>query len=192
MKSFKQLPEGYGELLTVNLQKDKKLALLINGLALIIAAAMVVPMLFIVPIGPLFNIEEDNFLPLVLRIGALAVSSIAYIILHELVHGAAMKLCGTEKVKYGFTGLYAFAGSSDYYTKGSYIFIALAPVVLWGAVLAVINAFVPTDWFWVVYIVQVFNISGAAGDYYVTVKFCKLPKDVLVSDNGVAMTVYAD
>ena len=26
-----------------------------------------------------------------------------------------MKLCGTKKIKYGFTGLYAFAGSDDYY-----------------------------------------------------------------------------
>ena len=36
-------------------------------------------------------------------------------ILHEIVHGIAMRICGTKKVKYGFTGLYAFAGSKDFY-----------------------------------------------------------------------------
>ena len=102
-----------------------------------------------------------------------------------------MKICGTDKVKYGFTGIYAFAGSDDYYTKKSYIFIALAPVVVWGVILAVINAFVSETWFWIVYIIQISNISGAAGDLYVTVKFLKFPDDILVHDNGVSMEVFS-
>lgn len=31
----------------------------------------------------------------------------------------------------------------------------------------------------------------AAGDIYVTVKFCKLPKDVLIKDAGTSMKVFA-
>ena len=127
----------------------------------------------------------------VIRVGALALLSVAYIVLHEVVHGVAMKICGTKKVRYGFTGLYAFAGSEDYYGKKAYIFIALAPVVLWGTVLAVVNFFVPTEWFWVIYIIQITNISGAAGDYFVTAKFSRFPKDILVRDCGVGMTVYS-
>ena len=114
-----------------------------------------------------------------------------YLILHELVHGVAMKICGTKKVKYGFTGLYAFAGSEDFYDKKAYIFIALAPVVFWGIVIAVINLFVPLEWFWVVYFLQIINLSGAAGDLYVTIKFFRLPSDILVKDTGIMMTVYA-
>ncbi len=102
-----------------------------------------------------------------------------------------MKICGTKKVKYGFTGMYAFAGSEDFYNKKAYIFIALAPVVFWGIVLAVINPFVPIEWFWVVYMIQIFNLSGAAGDLFVTIKFLRLPKDILVQDYGVGMTVYS-
>ena len=75
--------------------------------------------------------------------------------------------------------------------KKAYIFIALAPVVLWGVVLAVINCFVPTKWFWVVYLIQIANISGAAGDLFVTIKFSRFPKDILVKDYGVGMTVYS-
>jgi hypothetical protein len=116
---------------------------------------------------------------------------VVYIVLHELVHGITMKLVGTKKVNYGFTGLYAFAGSKDYYDKTGYIMIALAPVVLWGIVLAVIQAFVPVQWFWLVWMIQIANISGAAGDAYVTAKFSKMPKDILVSDYGVGMTVYS-
>ena len=102
-----------------------------------------------------------------------------------------MKLCGTKRVKYGYTGLYAFAGSEDYYDKAAYIFIALAPVVLWGVVLLVLQFFVPTSWFWVVYCVQLTNLSGAAGDYFVSIRFSRLPKDILVRDYGVGMNVYS-
>ena len=126
-----------------------------------------------------------------LRFVSLMAFTFIYLVLHELVHGITMKLCGTKKVKYGFTGLYAFAGSDDYYDKKSYIIIALAPVVFWGIVLAVINAFVPESWFWVVYFIQISNISGAAGDMYVTLKFSKMPKDILITDNGVGMKVYS-
>ena len=54
-----------------------------------------------------------------------------------------------------------------------------------------INALVPTSWFWVVYFLQVCNISGAAGDMFVTVKFAKMPEDILVKDSGVGMVVYS-
>lgn len=189
MRSFSALPGDYKEIVSIDLQKNKKLMLLVNVIAVIIAVAMVVPVAFVVPISALFDMSR-GLLNYAIRFGALLVLMIVYMVLHELVHGAAMKICGTKKIMYGFTGMYAFAGSDEYYDKRGYIFIALAPVILWGAVLAVVNCLVPTEWFWVVYLLQVMNISGAAGDLYVTVKFLPLPKDILVKDYGVGMTVY--
>lgn len=190
MKAVKALPDNYREILSIDLKKNKKLSFLVNFLAIVIAVIMIIPAHFKVPIGVLFDMEQGMG-RYALRFGVLLVSAVAYIILHEIVHGIAMKICGTEKVKYGFTGVYAFAGSEDYYDKKSYIFIALAPVVLWGIVLAVLNAVVPDEWFWVVYIIQVTNISGAAGDFYVTARFSSLPSDILVKDYGVGMHVYS-
>lgn len=190
MKAVAVLPEGYNEILSVDLQKNKKLSLLVNGLALLIAAVLVVPMAFLVPFSTFFNMD-DGAQAYWFRYGVMMALIVLYMVLHELVHGAAMKLCGTKKVKYGFTGLYAFAGSDDHYDKSAYIFIALAPVVLWGIVLAIVVPFMPQDWFWVVYFIQVANLSGAAGDLYVTAKFSRLPKDILVKDYGVGMTVYS-
>ena len=159
-------------------------------MALVIALVLGVPMHFFVPITTLLDMGQGMGVYM-LRIGALLVGMLAYLVLHELVHGITMKLVGTKKVRYGYTGLYAFAGSDDYYDKASYITIALAPVVLWGIVLFVLNLLVDRDWFWVVYFIQLMNLSGAAGDYYVTAKFMKLPKSILVRDVGVSMTVYA-
>ncbi|MBR6709875.1 MAG: DUF3267 domain-containing protein [Clostridia bacterium] len=190
MRAQQSLPEQYVQVYALDLQKNKKTAILVNALAVGIAALLVVPMLFVVPITTLFDMEE-GFGAYLLRFGVLAGGSVLYLVLHELVHGIAMKLCGTRRVHYGFTGMYAFAGSDDYYDKSGYIMIALAPIVVWDVVLAVLNLLVPTAWFWVVYLIQISNLSGAAGDLYVTVKFSRLPRDILVRDSGVAMTVYA-
>ena len=190
MKALNILPDGYSQIYEIDLQKNKKKMLLVNGIALLISALMVVPMCFYIPITELFSFEK-GILQYFIRFAALFGLSIVYMVLHELVHGITMKLCGTKKVKYGFTGLYAFAGSDNYYDKKSYITIALAPVVLWGVVIAIINCFMPREWFWVVYFLQIMNISGAAGDMYVTFKFSKMPKDILVRDHGVGMKVYS-
>lgn len=191
MKAVATLPDGYKEIYSIDLKKNKKMSLLVNLFAILIGIAMAVPMHFIVPITTLFDMGQ-GLKDYTLRFVVLLVASVLYIILHEAVHGIAMKICGTKKVKYGFTGVYAFAGSDDYYDKTAYIFIALAPVILWGVVFAIINPFVPTSWFWVVYMLQIMNISGAAGDFFVSVRFSRLPKDILVKDYGVGMTVYSE
>ena len=190
MKAVDHLREGYREIDTVDLKKNKALAVFVNVLAAVIAVAMVIPMHFIVPIDSLFSMEE-GMQAYMFRFVGLLVLLILYMVLHELVHGIAMKLCGTKKVKYGVTGVYAYATSDDCYDKKTYIFIALAPVVLWGIVLAFVNMFVSLEWFWVVYLIQISNLSGAAGDLYVTVKFSRLPSDILIQDYGVGMTVFS-
>ncbi len=189
MKAIGVLPEDYGEIYSLNLQKDKRTAIIVNLLALAIAAVMAVSMNFFVPVTSVFDMS-GGIVRYFLRLAALIVLMVLYMVLHELVHGIAMKLCGTKRVKYGFTGLYAFAGSEDYYDKKSYIFIALAPIVLWGTVLAAVNFFVPTEWFWIVYMIQLINISGAAGDLFAAVKFSRMPKNILIQDSGMSMRVF--
>lgn len=190
MKIAGKLPEGYRQIYSIDLQKNTKMMLLVNALAILIAVLMAVPMHFVVPISTLFDMS-GGMQAYTVRFAALIGLMILYMVLHELVHGIAMKLCGTKKVRYGVTGMYAYAGSDDYYDKKAYIFIALAPVVLWGVVLAAINPFVPVQWFWIVYLIQITNLSGAAGDLLVTVKFARLPKDILIKDYGVGMVVYS-
>lgn len=163
--------------------------LLVNGIAVVIMIAMIAIGVCIVPVKEFFDLEEklgETFL----KWSGVLVGYIVYIILHELVHGIFMKHFSGVKPKYGFTLMYAYAGSSAYFNKKSYIIIALAPVVIWGVVLGVLCAVLPQSWFWVAYFIQMGNIAGAAGDFYVTLKFMKLPKDILVNDTGVAMTVY--
>lgn len=184
------LPEGYREIYSVNLQKDKKAALIVNIAALILMVIFVIIGILIVPISYTFD-NDGSIVTVWLKTIAVLAGMIVYFILHELVHGITMKHYGAKKVKYGFTGLYAFAGCEEYFSKKPYIVIALAPIVVWGVVLATVCCFVPKSWFWVVYFIQIMNLSGAAGDLYVTCKFSKFPKDILIKDTGVEMKVYS-
>ncbi|MBQ8731866.1 MAG: DUF3267 domain-containing protein [Oscillospiraceae bacterium] len=189
-----QLPEDYVEIRRIDLQKNKKEALLVNGLSLLISVLMVIPAIFIAPIFDLFTFggeDTDIFLSSMLKPLCLCAGSILYLVLHEAIHGIFMYHFSKTKPRFGFTGLYAFAASDYYYDKKSYFIIGLSPVVIWGVVLAVIQCFVPMDWFWVVYFIQICNIGGAAGDIYVTWVMLHLPKDVLTWDDGTGMTVYS-
>ena len=190
MKTTLCLPNGYREILSVDLQKDKKKALLINALAIVIGVVLVLLGCTRVPLMVLFDLEM-GLLTFGFRFVVLALGSAAYIVLHELVHGIFMKYFSGDKPHYGFTGMYAYAGSVAYFNKRNYITIALAPVVVWGIVLAALCEIVSPLWFWVVYIIQITNLSGAAGDFYVTWKFRTLPKDILVQDIGVSMKVFS-
>lgn len=188
MHTVLTLPEGYRETLRIDLQANKREMVLVNVLALVIFLVLAIPAQRMIPISTLF--QMDDLGAVLLRLVVLMVGLVAYIFLHEWVHGIFMKRYSGIKATYGFTGLYAYAGSTAYFDKTHYIIIALAPVVVWGVVLAAVTALVPASWFWIVYFIQMTNLSGAAGDLYVTWKLSRLPSDLLVNDTGVAMTVY--
>ena len=190
MKAIENLPEGYCEIYSVDIQKDKKMAVFINILALLISILLIVPVHMVIPLYTMFTAGSPTQ-TVTIRLVLTLLLICVYMVLHELVHGIAMKICGTKKVKYGFTGMYAFACSNDYYNRKAYIFIALAPVVLWGIVIAIFNMLVPLQWFWIVYLIQIANLSGAAGDLFVTVRFMCFPRDILIRDYSVGMTVYS-
>lgn len=190
MKTQTVLPENYSKIFDIDLKENKKMAAIVNVGAVAIAVVMVLVAMRFHSIGMLFEMS-DGFGAYIARFVTVMLGSLAYIIIHELVHGFFMKRFSGIKPKYGYTFVYAYAGSEAYFNKRDYIIIALSPIVILGIVIAIINALVPETWFWVIYFIQICNISGAAGDLYVTAKLLKQPADILVNDSGVAMQVYA-
>ena len=191
MHCTQTLPENYRELLSIDLQKDKKTALLVNMAAVGAMVVLALIGLLLVPFRTLLDFSQ-GFGLYFLRLGVLLAGMFAYIVLHELTHAAVMKAYGAKKLRFGFTGMYAYAGSeADYFAKRPYRHIALAPLVLWALIFGLLSALVPQEWFWVVWMLQIANVSGAAGDVFVTLRLLRLPRDLLVRDTGVAMTVYS-
>lgn len=190
MKSFQTLPEGYAQIFRVDLQKNKKQAYLVNGAAVGITLVMFLIGRALVPFAVFFDIS-GGMKPFFIRVLALVAGTVGYVLLHELIHAIVMKLCGTEKVKLGFSGGYFYAGSRDYYPKAPYFCIALAPVVILGVILLAACFAVSAQWFWVLYFIQISNISGAVGDIYVVLRFAPMPADILIRDHGTSMRVYS-
>ena len=58
MKSYETLPEGYKKILHIDLQKDKKLMLIVNGLALVVSLFMFIPAVYIVPVNVFFSSDD--------------------------------------------------------------------------------------------------------------------------------------
>jgi hypothetical protein len=189
MKAYTYLPEGYMEKFQINLQKDPATAKKVNIGGGIVMAVMILGGNFHIPITKLYG--DGSLSDVMLRLGVLILGYIAYIVLHELTHAAVMKAVGGKEVKFGFTGLYAFAGSSvDYFDKIAYRCIALAPLILWGIIFGILTLVLPGSWFWVVWFLQAGNIGGAAGDVYVTARLWKEPSTILIRDTGVDATVF--
>ena len=187
------LPKGYREYDHVNLQQDKKTATKVNvaGMAVLVLMCIVAHVA-IVPFTEFFDSLSGDIPSLMLRLAVLFFGYAAYIVLHELTHGAVMKLFGAIKIRFGFTGMYAYAGSEfDYFTKGAYFVIALAPLIVWSLILTPILFVIPRDWFWIVYFIMIGNVAGAVGDIYVVFRFLRSPRDLLVLDTGVEMFVYS-
>lgn len=190
MKTVQELPEGYREVCSIDLQKNKKDAMIVNVLSAALAVVMFVLMDKRTPfLAWIFGMmDEGRTLQGSL---AIVIGTVVYVIMHEFTHGAAMKALGGRQVKYGFTGMYAYAGSSeDYFPKKQYICIALAPVVLWGIVFAVLQLLLPPQWRWAAWIMQILNVGGAAGDLYVSAKTARMSGTILVMDTGINMTVF--
>ena len=186
MKSTWTLPEGYGQKFIIDLKDNKKQFWIVNGLSMGIMAAMLA-LFFLLLWGEALELDAKA-LPRQLLVMALGM--IAYIPLHELLHGVFMRRFSGKRANYGFTLVYAYAGSECYFTKRHHRIISLAPVTFWGAVFLLLTLLLPASWRWVPYIWQMFNLSGAAGDFYVFWRLGREPDTILCQDTGVKMAVF--
>lgn len=182
-----RVPEGYREVRRVDLMRNRKEAVLVNLIALIITGAMIALGFVICPSFMEFRFGIDTVFGIIMMFAGIVI----YMVLHEVIHGVFMKAFSGVKPRYGFTGLYAYAGSEALFCRKHYLVIAFAPVVILGFMLAVLTiAFYETA-FWYFYIIQIVNISGAAGDFYVGTLIARAKNDILVRDAGTDMSFYS-
>ena len=181
---YKTLPQGYSFFDKIDLKNNKKQFWTVQGICLATIAVMLgIGWLIESPLKIENNTESI--------IGLVVLIVVLYIFAHEAVHGLFMYAFCKTKIKYGFVGWAAYAGSSAYYDKKHYIIIALAPIVVWGVTFAVLNIFFHSGiWFWVIWFLQIGNVSGACGDFFCVYKTARYPKDILVNDTGLEMQIF--
>ncbi len=190
----RELPEGYAERYHIN-AKDKKTGLVMNLWAFAI-------MLAVGAIGaiPLFINKPESFelAPTKVLISYLIfmASMIAYIVLHELVHGIAYKLLTREKLTFGISWSCAFCGVPNIYVYRRPAIIALiAPLVTFTLVLIPLSValyFVHPLYYIFSLIILAIHLGGCVGDGYMTYLFLRVfrSNSTLVRDTGPEQFVY--
>ncbi len=181
------LPNGYREVRRVDLMRNRKEAVIVNLLALLITGALAVLGFVFCPPFVEITIGIHTIINMVIWM----IGIIAYMIFHELIHGVFMKTFSGKKPHYGFTGLYAYAGSDAFFARKQYLVIAFAPVVILGLVIRVLTIGFYEAAVCDLYLLHVVNLSGAAGDFYVGFLIARAGDDVIVQDMGTDMSFYS-
>lgn len=190
---YTQLPENYKAVLHID-AKSKKVSILFTVFSLVITAASIVVIGLFCDLGLFIQglLERSAIVPYFVFI----VSLFAYIVLHELVHGAAYKVLTHQKLTFGMTLSVTFCGVPDIYTSRKTALISLAaPLtvfsVLFIALMVALHS-VSQIYFIIVGLVFSIHLGGCIGDMYMIflllTKFTD--KRLLMNDTGPAQTLY--
>ena len=183
--NHRTLPPGYRYAGTMDFLRNRQQMLALLKLSAALTAVPLLLGLLLYPVGPAWALMKSGVLPWLILAGML----ILYIPLHELTHGAAMFALSGVRPTYGLRLPYAYAGSTAWFDRRSHILTALAPVVVWGVALQAAIALAPIPWRWLLWIVQISNLSGSAGDLYCAWALARMEGDLLIQDTGVRMRI---
>lgn len=189
-----ELPEGYQQAYHMNLLEGDVLRRL-NWMSLIVALPFFIGGRLWLALVQSVSGSYDAPLPLP-GVVLVIVGVLGVIILHELIHGAAIRWAG-HKPRYGFLQMdgipVAFYATADdaYFPRNAFIVIALAPAVVITLVGAVLMIFLPDRLNYYLLLAVVVNGAGAVGDFYMTHIVLKFEEGrTLVQDNMEAITVF--
>ena len=198
-KAVRELPEDYGLRHTLDLNKNIKLAIGLNlaSLALFVVFGFLFYWLLIQVRPGLVN--ESGLLgtglftsdSVFIQFLVIALVYLGMIVLHEAIHGLFFWIFTRERPKFGFRGLYAYAGAPAWYlNKWPYLLVGLAPLVLISLVGFITMLFVSIGWIFPIFLLITLNASGAVGDIYAFFWIFPKSKGILVRDFGDRMEIY--
>ena len=189
-------PLGYELVKVIDTVHNKKESAIVNTLSCFIIVLMILLGAYLFGFDLLERMLTSNdpgvLKWFIFRVAVLLLAGGVYVVLHEAVHAIFIKLIKRgSKVNFSYKFFYASVGCDEFFTKAEYLLICLAPIVLLGFALTVLCFTVPKEWMWPTYIIQVLNFSSAAGDLYILSILSRMPKNILVHDNGAKIKVYA-
>lgn len=179
-----ELPPAYRVQRTVDLKKDRRLNVTIQGVFALVAFSAVASAL-------LLDLSLSSSLAPIVVIPVILFGCLAYMTVHEATHGVALQLLTRARPTYGFRFPFLTTGSSLFLTKRSAVIVALAPSVIWGVVLLGALLTVPADFRLVAYVLLALNFAGSAGDYVEAFVVAQQQPNALVQDEGDEIRIFA-
>ncbi|AGS34827.1 integral membrane protein [Corynebacterium maris DSM 45190] len=178
-----ELPTNYHRYLTVDFKKDRKFSVTLQGIFLaVILIAVTVALIFDLPLTSGWN-------PVVTTLATLLLL-LVYMAAHEATHGVTLRLLTGTQPSYAVRFPFLATSSPLYLTRGSTVIVALAPCLIWGAVLVTALLLVPVDLRLTVYILLALNFAGSAGDYLEAVLALRQRREALLQDEGDCVHVF--
>ena len=184
------LPDGYVQSGQVNLKKDKRLAVLLNILALFV---FVLVFYLLSIFGTLVRSGLTNLSGNV-SLAALAILlglTIGTLIIHELIHGFFFWMFSRSRPVFGLRPLYAYAGAPTwFFPKRQFAIIALGPLVVIGLAGLLLLLLAPLSWVLIIAFLVALNTSGAVGDLFVFIRLLKCSPASFANDTGEVVTFF--
>ena len=187
----RELPDGYRQALYIN-AKDAKFGIIFNLIALLVLiGVMACAFLLLRADGRLaFDILNIGLPELLVAYLVFFSLMIGYIVLHELVHGAAYKILTGERLTFGISWSCAFCGVPDIFTyRKTAIISVIAPFALFTVLfipILIILYFASPLYYLIFAFIFGLHLGGCSGDLYVlyllVVKF--KDKKTLMRDTG--------
>lgn len=188
-KSFeRELPEKYLKAKYIN-AKDVKLGIIFNLIALAVLAAVIAVAAIPLYIGNVDVLDLD-VIPTLIAMAVFMLAMIAYIVLHEIVHGIAYKRLTGEKLTFGMSWSCAYCGVPNIYTYRRTALIALvSPLIVFTLILIPLTValyFTEPLYYMLSAFILGLHLGGCSGDIYCTLLFLFKFKDdrVLMRDTG--------
>ena len=202
MKTYEtELPNGYVETKVIDV-KDKKFGIIMNVVAIAVLIITLVITWFI-----LFAQFDESFseillnrilvfdaLTMLLRVVIFMAAMIAYIVLHELTHGAVYKALTKQKLTFGLTLTAAYCGVPNIYVyRTTALLSLLAPFCVFFPVFLVPMFFL-NNYLDVLLFAFMFgmHVGGCSGDLYDTFLYLFKYRDpsTLMRDYGPKQIFY--
>lgn len=190
---YNDLPAGYREVFHID-AKSKKVGFVFTVVSLVITVASLLVIGLLTDLSSIADAVKEG--SILIPYLVLMVCLLSYIVLHELVHGAAYKALTHQKLTFGITLTVAFCGVPDIYTSRKTALIALtAPLVVFSIVfLALMTGFRTSNpvYFAVFSILFSIHLGGCVGDIYMTLLLATRFRnpELLMRDTGPAQTLY--
>lgn len=185
-----ELPEGYRVVKTIDVN-DKKVGIILNLIAIIILAGSIIVAYFAMG-KPTFIRGEYYVWEYPIYALALMICLVAYVILHELVHGAVYKFFTREKLTFGLTLTAAFCGVPKIYVyRKPALAAVLAPFIVFLPIFLILCFVLPTPFMKMLAVFMLgMHVGGCSGDLWVSGLLIFKLRDnaTLINDTGPKQT----
>ena len=191
-KNFeRELPQGYRLAVLMDATRGKFMVImLLLSLVIMVVCAVSMALPFFICEPPAWDFD------LIITSLIAFIGCVAYIILHELVHGAVYKKMTGEPLTYGFSLTCAYCGVPKIYSyRRCALYAVLTPFVIFSIVLIplmIIAWHVSVAFYIIVAFVALQHFSGCSGDLFVTCMLLFRYRDerTLMNDTGPRMTLF--